>query len=89
MITINVKKSNKCNGQYSLFISFPYDQSVVNLMREQLIRYWHPDEKEWEIPLNCYPKIIKQLEGHNINIVDSHKILANLFLNRFNNKLYT
>ena len=82
MITINIKKSDKCNGNYSLFISFPYDQYIVNLMRQQTIRYWHPEEKEWEIPLKNFDKLNNDLNDYELNIVDSNNILSNLSLNR-------
>ena len=56
MINIKIEKANKCNGEYSLYISFPYDQKIVNIMREQTIRYWHPDTKEWELPIKSFEK---------------------------------
>ena len=64
MINIKIDKSNKCNGEYSLYISFPYEPTIVNIMREQTIRYWHPDKKEWELPIKSFNKIKEQLTSY-------------------------
>ena len=82
MINIEIKKSNKCNGEYSLFISFPYDQNIVNIIRNQIIRYWHPDEKQWEIPLKNLNSLKNELKDYDLNILDSNEILSNLEINR-------
>lgn len=82
MINIEVKKSDKCNGEYSLFISFPYDQNVVNIMREQIIRYWHPDEKQWEVPLKSFDVLKDELKNYDLNILDSCEILSSSKKNR-------
>lgn len=82
MINIEVKKSDKCNGEHSLFISFPYDQNIVNIIRNQIIRYWHPDEKQWEIPLKNLNSLKNELKDYDLNILDSNEILSNLEINR-------
>ena len=89
MVKIRIDNSDKCNGENSLFISFPYNQEIVNIMREQSIRYWHPDEKEWELPFKVLEKLSEQLSEFEIDIVDSKNILSNLKDNRRDNKLYT
>lgn len=50
MITINIRKSNRANGDFSMFVSFPYDTRIIDIVREMPTRYWDPDSKEWEIP---------------------------------------
>lgn len=77
-IKIRIDKSDKCNGDYSLFVSFPYNQKIVDIMREQIIRYWHPDEKEWELPFKIFNELSEQLSDFELNIVDSKNILSNL-----------
>lgn len=76
MVNIKINKSNKCNGDYSLFISFPYDQFIVNIMRGLSIRYWHPDSKEWETPLKNLDDIKRSLNNYKLNIIDSNNILS-------------
>lgn len=82
MITIKVKKSNKCNGEYSLFLSFPYDYNIVNIMRNQIIRYWHADTKEWELPFKSFTDLQQQLKDYRLNIVDTQNLLSKLTLER-------
>lgn len=50
MITINIRKSNRANGDFSMFVSFPYDTRIIDIVRDMPTRYWDPDKKEWEIP---------------------------------------
>lgn len=60
MITVNVKKSLKCNGEYSAFLQFPYNVEILNAVRELPDRYWHADNKEWEIPYGRLNDILMQ-----------------------------
>lgn len=82
MINIEVKESNKCNGEYSLFLTFPYNFEIISILREQIIRYWNPETKEWELPLKSFEDIKNKLEQFKLNIVDSKDILANFNSNR-------
>ena len=82
MIKIRIDKSDKCNGDYSLYVSFSYNQKIVDIMREQIIRYWHPDTKEWEIPFKSFNQLSEQLAEFEIGISDSKNILSNLKENR-------
>ena len=75
MITIKIDKSNKCNGEYSLYISFPYDQNIVNIMRKQTIRYYNLNTKEWELPINKFGTIQNLLKDYTLNIVNSNEDL--------------
>lgn len=82
MVTIKIDKSQKCNGDYSLYISFNYNTEIVNIMRQQSIRYYNPDTKEWEIPFKKLDEIKNQLNKFNITMLDSHKILSNFNFER-------
>lgn len=69
-VNIKIDKSNKCNGDESLFISFTYDSNLVNIMRQQSIRYYNPNTKEWEIPAKKLDDIKLQLKDYELNIVN-------------------
>ena len=75
MIVIEVKKSDKCNGDYSLFITFNYNPVIVDIMRSQSIRYWNSTLKCWELPLKALPKLKKELSPYDVRILDSENIL--------------
>lgn len=83
-INIKLNKSDKCNGEYSLYISFPYNQNIVNVMREQTIRYWHSDTKEWEIPAKSFDSLKKQLKDYEIHLANFNE---NQFKQVFNDKV--
>lgn len=89
MINIQVDKSEKCNGNYSLYITFPYNQNIVEIMRSEPIRYWHPESKEWEIPAKNFPKLNLKLKDYELNISDPNEILSNLEQKREYYYLYT
>jgi hypothetical protein len=67
-IKIRVAEAKKVNGFESLFISFPYDQALVNLMREQPSRFWHKESKEWEVPANRLPSLLPLFGNRHIVI---------------------
>ena len=58
MITLKIDKPNKCNGDYSIFVSFPYDMNIINTIRELPTRYWLNDTKEWEVPFKKLEDLI-------------------------------
>lgn len=70
LITINIRKSNQCYGDYALFVSFPYDNKVVAIMREQPTRYWHKEQKEWEIPYKRLDILKEQLKDFKVTVID-------------------
>lgn len=78
MITIDIDKANKCNGEYSLYISFPYNQDIINIIREQSIRYWNSESKEWELPIKSLDKLKDLFKDYKVNILDSNKILSKI-----------
>ena len=69
MITVDVRKSEKCYEEYSLFVSFPYNPEVVDIMRKQLTRVWHGESKEWEFPLSGLAELLKDLAKYEVEIL--------------------
>lgn len=51
LITIEIRPAEKVNGTNSAFILSPYDNDLVNAIREIRSRHWHPERKLWEIPV--------------------------------------
>ena len=43
MIDIRVAESNKCNGDWSLYVTFPYDDKIVEVVRSFPSRFWNKD----------------------------------------------
>ena len=81
MITVKLDKSNKCNGDYSLYLKFPYNQNIVNIIRDLPIRYWHKEQKEWEIPFKYFDKLKDTFKNYQLNIVNLDEIQKLMDLN--------
>ena len=75
MITIDVRKSIKCNGDYSLFVSFPYDNYIVSIIRALPSRYWNKETKEWEIPSKKLNVLIEQFNKYDVKITGDVEML--------------
>ena len=69
MINIVVKKGIKYADDLSAFVSFPYSTFYVNLMRAQPKRFWHSDDKTWEIPYENLNLIIDKLTENDYKII--------------------
>ena len=68
MVTIEIKRAIKCGNDLGLFITFPFNQDIVNVMRSLPIRYWHNDNKCWEAPFKYLGSILKDLADFEIEI---------------------
>ena len=68
LITIDIQKSKKCNGEYSMYLSFPYNTTILDIVRSMPERYWHKDSKLWEIPIKKLSSIINALQDYDISI---------------------
>lgn len=68
MISIDVRKSVKCNGDYSLFVSFEYDERIINVIRSFPSRYWNPNEKNWEVPFNKLAELLERLQDYEFEL---------------------
>lgn len=72
MININIRKSNKANTKYSLFITFEYDNKIVEVIRSFPTRYWDNDNKEWELPFNKLGDFINKLQDYDFDITGEY-----------------
>lgn len=69
MITIRLDKTIEVNGEWGAFVSFPYDNLLISIIRELPDRHWHKDEKEWEIPLDRLQSTLQQFGSQSIKII--------------------
>lgn len=68
MITVDIRKADKVAGEYGMFLSFPYDETVLGVVKSLPSRYWHTEEKEWEIPLNKLTELINNISNYEVQI---------------------
>lgn len=82
MITIELNKANRCNGEYSLYLKFNYNPDIVNKIRDLPIRYWHPEFKEWEIPFKYFSKLKDIFKNYQLNVLNYNEIKKLQVLNQ-------
>ena len=68
MIQVDIRKPNKVTGEYGMFLSFPYEQTVVDAVRSLPSRFWHNETKEWEIPFNKLSVLLDTLSGYEFTL---------------------
>ena len=68
MININIKDSVKCNGDYSLFVSFDYKYEIVEIIKSFTTRYYDKEHKTWELPFNKLGELVNKLSDNDITI---------------------
>ncbi len=75
MISINIKASEKLNNDFSAFISFDYDNLIVNTLRELPFKFYNKDTTTWEIPTDKVLTIISNLQGFEIELSGNLSLL--------------
>ena len=68
MIDIRVAEAKKCNGEWSLYVTFPYNDKVVDVIRSFSGRVWDKNKKEWELPFKCFKPFIESLPEFDFDI---------------------
>jgi len=72
MINIRIAEADKCNEDYSMFISFDYNQKIVDTIKSYPTRYWNKDTKEWEVPLKKLVDLTADLSDFDFNITGKY-----------------
>ena len=72
MITVRIAESKRCDVDYSMFVSFEYNQKVVDTIRSLPTRYWEPSTKEWEIPLKKLQYLLDNLSSFDFEITGKY-----------------
>lgn len=68
MINIRIDNSKKCNGDYSLYITFDYDARIVESVKSLPTRFYNATNKTWEVPFNQLGVLVNKLSGFDIEI---------------------
>ena len=76
MINIRIAKATRCNSDRSIYVSFTFDNYILNIVRSFAIRYYNPDTKEWEMPINQLEPLKKELSNYEVNVYEDTKDLA-------------
>lgn len=68
MISIEIAKSKKLNGDWSLYATFPYNQQIVDTIRNFPSRFWDKDNKQWELPYSKLGQFVSDLANFDFEI---------------------
>lgn len=68
MINIDIRKHEKLSNDYSAFITFSYNANIVNKIRSYPFRYYNPEMKSWEIPVENVTDFINSFQDTDIKI---------------------
>ena len=66
MLFLRAGFADKCNCNYSIFITFKYNPSYVELMKTFKQRSWNNERKEWEIGQDSYNDLMNAIQTYNI-----------------------
>lgn len=68
MINIDIKESKKICEDYSMFITFEYNNDIVAVIKRFDERVYNPDKREWEVGYSKLSALIEQLPYEEFNI---------------------
>lgn len=60
-VKILIDKAKKTNSEHALFITCPYNADIVEVIRSFNDKWWHADQKVWEVATGNLPKLINRL----------------------------
>lgn len=84
MITVTIKAAEKVNGDFSAFISFPYDANLISIIRDQPARFWHAEIKQWEIPVAKLVPFLNQTGRRDVTITGEQTLKMNPITSELN-----
>lgn len=61
MITISEQIPKKVSGRSSLFISFQYNEQIINTLKTFSPAVYDKNTKQWELPITCLSKLLDSL----------------------------
>ena len=70
MAKVNVKIANstRCNGDYSLYVTFDFDMRIVEVIRSFSTKFWNAEDKIWELPINKLTELTTKIDWCEFDI---------------------
>ena len=76
MVTIKLAESKKVTADnVSAFVSFPYNQKILDEIRSYPFRYYDKDNTQWEIPIDKVEKFILNMKEFDIKLEGNLSVL--------------
>lgn len=70
MIKVRISETQRCRGEYSLFVSFDFDMSIVDILRGYPVRYYNGDTHEWELPYKDLEYLKSDFKDYSMTFED-------------------
>lgn len=67
-VNIKIAKSTRCNGDYSLYVTFDFDMRIVEVIRSFSTKFWNAEDKIWELPLNKLTELTTKIDWCEFDI---------------------
>ena len=67
-ITIRIDKSQNMFTEESLYISFPYDNNIISIIKNLPSRKWNTETKEWEVPSDKLDFLKKEFAIYDVDV---------------------
>lgn len=68
MINVSIRKSKFAPDDYSAYLSFPFNQDIIDAIKELKNRSWIKGSKEWEIRIEDLPYLFERFPNHTFDI---------------------
>jgi len=68
MILLGRYPSIKVKAEYSMFLKFKYNPTIVAKVKSLPIRYYIPDQKVWEVPITSVNRVVNLFGINNIKL---------------------
>lgn len=72
MISVEVKESKQLGCKYSMFLSFPYNEEMLDKVRAFPQRAWLKETKQWELPLDKLGKLLQTFPEQEFDITGKY-----------------
>lgn len=86
MITIKIRKSKFMPDDYSAFISFPFNQNIIDVIKSLKYRSWIKGTKEWEVRIDDieilmdeFPQMDFDISGRYVDLTPKKSMIADEF----------
>ena len=76
MINIRIAKPTRCNSERSIYVSFKFDNYILDIVRSFSVRYYDPTTKEWELPISQLQALKEKFSKYEVNIQEDKESLS-------------
>lgn len=72
MINIKIAEATRCNSDLALYVTSPFDNKIVSVIRSFSSKFWNAEKKEWELPFNKLGKLVESLQDFDFEITGNY-----------------